>query len=162
MHAQLVSCASPRRLNRRGAPPTPAGLAPSLQNSTATERSSHCGISTELISVMGQNRQGSDDRFWSDHFRLFGKNRRWAGRDCVPPTQRRCLMDDDGGRIRRCRGIGQGAGQLVSVSVTSDHRDVGITEALWGRGLDGLVVYPGRRLDFAGSAYPALTRAIKR
>jgi hypothetical protein len=47
-----------------------------------------------------------------------------------------------GGRIRRCKGIGRGAGQLVSVSVTSDHRDVGITEALSARGLDGLIVYP--------------------
>jgi hypothetical protein len=41
-----------------------------------------------------------------------------------------------GGRIRRCRGIGRGAGQLVSVLGHPDHRDVGSA-----RSLDGLVVY---------------------
>jgi hypothetical protein len=43
------------------------------KHSTATEHSSQCGILTELIPVMGQNRKCFDDRFWSDRLRLFGK-----------------------------------------------------------------------------------------
>jgi hypothetical protein len=61
-------------------------------------------------------------------------------------------------RIRCCRGIGWGAGQLASVLVTRTMGTWGLGRRSIGRGLDGLVVYPGRRLDFAGNAYPALTR----
>jgi hypothetical protein len=49
---------------------------------------------------------------------FFGKNRRSAGRDRSPRTQRRCRWSMVGGRIRRCRGSGRGAGQLASVLVT--------------------------------------------
>src|SRR5262249_2609616 len=61
-------------------------------------------------------------------------------------------------RIRCCRGIGWGAGQLASVLVNP-------TMGTWGLGRRSIGpwpgwprLYPGRRLDFAGNAYPALTR----
>jgi hypothetical protein len=57
------------------------------------------------------------------------------------------MVDGCSDQIAFDGGIGWGAGQLASV-----------LDALSGRGLHGLIVYPGRRLDFAGNAYPALTR----
>src|SRR5262249_11654174 len=60
-------------------------------------------------------------------------------------------------QIRCCRGIGWGAGQLASV--------LSPRPWTWGLGRRSIgpwpgwpLVYPGRRLDFAGNAYPALTR----
>jgi hypothetical protein len=99
-------------------------------------------------------------RFSKNAFPLFGKKSHMGGsrlRTADPETLR--MVDD-----RRANATLQlwRRWQLVSVSVTSDHRDLGIAEALSARILHGLIVYPGRRLDFSGSAYPALTRSHPR
>jgi hypothetical protein len=60
-----------------------------LNDSTATEHSSQCGISTALISVMGQNRQCSDDRSGSNPLRFLEKKTQMVRRDffrAVPET----------------------------------------------------------------------------
>jgi hypothetical protein len=49
------------------------GSRPHPKDSTATERSSHCGTSTELIPVMGQNRESSD-RFLVRSLSVFLEN----------------------------------------------------------------------------------------
>ena len=75
-------------------------------------------------------------------FGFLGKNRRWGGRDRSPRTQRR-----------------YGWSMVRGLRDTSTNGDVGIRPTLyravaWMASLRNT----GRRLDFAGSAYPALTR----